>query len=74
MKLDGICLNFNVEYNDNGKKLGDVLSSSDFMRLNCIPIYLSSPEISFAPLKLNLRVKWGRRRSGGMSQAIVFKT
>lgn len=49
------------------------MSWDDFMMLNCIPSRLFSPEISFAPLKLDLKVKGGRRRSGGMSEVAVFK-
>lgn len=43
------------------------------MMLNCVPIHLFNPETSFAPLKLVLRVKGGRRRSTGMSEAAVFR-
>lgn len=41
------------------------------MMLNCVPIHVFSPEVSFVSLKLDLRVKW-ERRSDGMSEAVVF--
>lgn len=47
-------------------------SSCDDFR-NCILICFFSPEISFASLKLDLRVKCGRRRSGGMSKVVVLE-
>lgn len=49
------------------------MSWGNFMMLNCIPICLFSVEISFAPLKLDLKVKRRGRRSGGMCEVAVFK-
>ena len=49
------------------------LSWGHLMMLNCISIHLFSSEISFAPLKVDLRLKGVRRRSGGMSEVVVFK-